>query len=183
MEKYNVVIIGSEGVGKTSIVRRFTTNTFTSEYKRTLGSELSKKLMVIDGRPIELLIYDIGGQKQYELHKKKYLKIADVVIMVIAVDDLKSFNDLLEWNKDVESNGNSRPLKIVAANKIDLRVDNPICMSINQVDRESSNIGCISCVESSAKTGENISSIFTVSAKACMTRVSTVTKHGVKNGA
>ena len=69
-----IVLIGHFGVGKTSLIRRFVQNTFSEEYKVTIGVHISKKTIeVTDKESISLIIWDLEGQDDIKKTRSSYL--------------------------------------------------------------------------------------------------------------
>ncbi|XP_053394479.1 ras-related protein Rab-18-B-like isoform X3 [Mercenaria mercenaria] len=60
---YNIVVMGDPYCGKSSIIERYTRGKYGPNYLQTIGSEYSKKELVIDGNPIVLYVYDTAGQE------------------------------------------------------------------------------------------------------------------------
>ncbi|CAI2357742.1 unnamed protein product [Caenorhabditis sp. 36 PRJEB53466] len=59
---YKVLVIGDPGVGKTSIIRRFVHNVFTTNYKVTIGVDFALKILPVDENTVvHLQIWDISG--------------------------------------------------------------------------------------------------------------------------
>lgn len=58
-----VVLIGHFGVGKSSLIRRFVENTFTEDYKVTIGVHILKKDVILPetNKDITLVIWDLEG--------------------------------------------------------------------------------------------------------------------------
>ena len=56
-----VLLVGSFGVGKTSLIRRFVTNEFSEDYISTIGVRVSTKIMKFNNEEIKLLIWDVAG--------------------------------------------------------------------------------------------------------------------------
>jgi small GTP-binding protein len=59
---FKIVIIGDSGVGKTNLLSRYATNSFTMDSKPTIGVEFSIKTHKIDGKTIKNQIWDTAGQ-------------------------------------------------------------------------------------------------------------------------
>ena len=54
------------GTGKTSLVRKFVHNTFTNNYKSTIGVDFALKLIKWDDKTsIRLQLWDIAGQERF----------------------------------------------------------------------------------------------------------------------
>ncbi len=68
--KKNIILLGDGASGKSSLVKRFTTDQFSDKYMTTLGSKVTKKDVYLthDGQQkhMVLLIWDILGQKDYK---------------------------------------------------------------------------------------------------------------------
>ena len=47
-----IVLLGHFGVGKTSIIRQFVTNEFSSDYKVTIGVHILKREVVVNGENV-----------------------------------------------------------------------------------------------------------------------------------
>ncbi len=86
--KRKVCMVGEQGVGKTSLVRRFTTGTFDDMYVRTLGASVSKKAVELEtvyGRTVrvEFVILDIVGRRTFlQLFQDAYFSGAAGVVGV-----------------------------------------------------------------------------------------------------
>ncbi|XP_076838285.1 ras-related protein Rab-12 [Brachyhypopomus gauderio] len=63
--KLQVIIIGSRGVGKTSIMERFTDDTFCEACKSTVGVDFKIKTVELRGMKIRLQIWDTAGQERF----------------------------------------------------------------------------------------------------------------------
>lgn len=53
---FKIILVGDQGVGKTSLVRRFTTGKFQDEYKSTIGVDFTVQTLNIDGRIVKVHI-------------------------------------------------------------------------------------------------------------------------------
>ena len=57
-KSFKLIIIGDSGVGKTSLIKKYTKNKFSPSYLTTIGVEFESKEMVINGEKIQLQIWD-----------------------------------------------------------------------------------------------------------------------------
>ncbi|MHA2087820.1 MAG: Rab family GTPase, partial [Promethearchaeota archaeon] len=69
-----ITLLGEKNVGKTSLVYRYIENKFRENYKATLGVNLLKKDMEVDGNGVSAQIWDLGGQESFRSLRKLYLE-------------------------------------------------------------------------------------------------------------
>lgn len=60
---FKIVLTGDSGVGKSSLLSRFTRNEFSLESRSTIGVEFSTKEVHIDGKTIKVQIWDTGKRQ------------------------------------------------------------------------------------------------------------------------
>ena len=65
-------LLGDGAVGKTSLVRRFVFDVFDDKYLMSFGTKVSKKSMTVEGETMDLMIWDILGQKSQEALHEAY---------------------------------------------------------------------------------------------------------------
>ena len=102
-----VVLIGESGVGKTSIISRYTTNTFESRMLSTPGANFVTKnqLMEDENKVIKFEIWDTAGQEKYRSLAKVFYKDTSVCILVYDITRKSSFEQLKEyWIKELKEN-------------------------------------------------------------------------------
>lgn len=147
-----IVLLGHFGVGKTSIIRKFVTNEFSTDYKVTIGVHILKKeIPVTTTDNISLIIWDLEGTDNVDLINKSYLLGAHSFIYVYDITRPVTFSNLEENILKLNEKFPNTLLKTVA-NKIDLVED------IN--DEKYKDTLLKTDFTSSAKTGENIEVLF-----------------------
>jgi len=55
---YLLIFLGDSGVGKTSFIQRFCTDTFKDTFSATIGVDLQVKMLNIDSRIVALQLWD-----------------------------------------------------------------------------------------------------------------------------
>jgi len=80
-----VLLVGSFGVGKTSLITRFVNNEFSEDYISTIGVRVSTKEIQINNEPLKLLIWDIAGTQKDEKIPKAYFLGASAAMFVFDV--------------------------------------------------------------------------------------------------
>lgn len=58
---YKVLVIGDLGVGKTSIIRRYVHQTYSTNYRATIGVDFALKVLNWDSETVRLQLWDIAG--------------------------------------------------------------------------------------------------------------------------
>lgn len=101
---FKVIICGDYAVGKTSLVRRFSTGKFTFDYKTTLAVNLVNTEVTIEGFRIDLTVWDTAGQERFQNLRKEYYKNAKAVIFVYDLTRPESYHHIEErWKPEVDS--------------------------------------------------------------------------------
>jgi small GTP-binding protein len=78
------------------------------------------KRVTIDGREVELWIWDIAGQEQFRVLAPLYARGASVAILTASITDDKSFAHLDEWVDILNAATKMTPPIVFAVNKCDL---------------------------------------------------------------
>lgn len=148
-----IVLLGHFGVGKTSIIRQFVNNEFSSDYKVTIGVHILKKNLKILNKEVSLIIWDIEGTDNINLINKAYLLGSHSFIFTYDITRPATYKHLINQIEELKTEHPNTSFKIVG-NKIDL---------ISSRDTENEYYSSI--IEktdylTSAKTGENIEQLF-----------------------
>ncbi len=115
-----IVLIGHFGVGKTSLIRRFVENTFTKDYKVTIGVHISKKEVEITNEAsITLVIWDLEGLDDISKIRTSYLLGTHGFIYVFDLSRPATYENLDTELQYLKNNYPNVPTKVVG-NKMDL---------------------------------------------------------------
>lgn len=121
-----IILIGSINVGKTSLITKYSTGIYSTNINSTRNASFFTKIREINGIKYEIKLWDTAVQEKYKSLSKLFFKNANIAILVYSIDNEESFNDLDEWLKLTRTVNNEDIILGVAANKIDLALDNTI---------------------------------------------------------
>lgn len=116
-----LVLLGSQGVGKTSLILRLTTNSYSAiPAPASLDGSLYKRKLVHNGVPIKLQIWDTAGQERFRSMAPIYYRGAHVCILVYDISDRDSFNDVRSWLDELNGKASKDMIIYVVGAKVDL---------------------------------------------------------------
>ena len=115
-----IVLIGEGGVGKTSLIKRYTWNTFDENMKLTVGVDFAAKNIQAGDWAATLQIWDLGGQIRFRDLAISYFRGARLAIAVFDISSRYTMERLNDWIASLVESVPRCPLVIVG-NKCDLR--------------------------------------------------------------
>ena len=118
--KLKIVLLGDSGVGKSSIVLRYVTDSFKTDSDATVGASYMGKIITLNENLVKLNIWDTAGQERYHSLAKMYYRDADVAIIVYDITNSESFQGMKKWYNEVKQNSKNNILVAIAGNKEDL---------------------------------------------------------------
>ncbi|XP_002750220.2 ras-related protein Rab-18 isoform X2 [Callithrix jacchus] len=123
-----ILIIGESGVGKSSLLLRFTDDTFDPELAATIGVDFKVKTISVDGNKAKLAIWDTAGQERFRTLTPSYYRGAQGVILVYDVTRRDTFVKLDNWLNELETYCTRNDIvNMLVGNKIDKRqVQKPV---------------------------------------------------------
>mmetsp|Transcript_30272 Transcript_30272/g.36980 ORF Transcript_30272/g.36980 Transcript_30272/m.36980 type:complete len:217 (-) Transcript_30272:312-962(-) len=120
---FKILMIGDAGVGKSSMLLRFTDDSFDTHIQSTIGVDFKVKHMDVMDKRVKLTIWDTAGQERFRTLTSSYYRGAQGVVMVYDVTRRDSFENLEQWLKEVKlysPNNGEGVVKLLVGNKIDL---------------------------------------------------------------
>ncbi|XP_069037233.1 ras-related protein Rab-7a-like isoform X4 [Lepisosteus oculatus] len=119
-----VILLGSSGVGKTSLMNQYVNKMFSSQYKATIGADFLTKEIIVDDHLVTLQIWDTAGQERFSSLVAGFYRGADSCILVFDVTQPESFKKLDSLRDEFLIEASPRDPEnfpfIVLGNKIDL---------------------------------------------------------------
>jgi len=116
-------MIGDAGVGKSSMLLRFTDDSFDDHIQSTIGVDFKVKHLDVANKRIKLTIWDTAGQERFRTLTSSYYRGAQGVVLVYDVTRRDSFENLEQWLKEVKMyspNNGEGVVKLLVGNKVDL---------------------------------------------------------------
>ncbi|KAL5115767.1 hypothetical protein ACEQ8H_006375 [Pleosporales sp. CAS-2024a] len=123
-----IVVLGSQGVGKTSLVHRYVKNAFTPpNMQSTIGASfLTKRVVDIDtSTVVRLQIWDTAGQERFRSISKLYYRGANAAVLCYDITDPISFDEMGRWLKELKSNLGDDIILHVVGTKSDVVAQDP----------------------------------------------------------
>ena len=119
MIQKKVCLLGAYGVGKTSLVSRYVHSLFSEKYMTTIGVKIDKKSVDTEKDRVELVIWDIYGQDDFQKVRMSYLRGAAGYLLVLDGTRGGTLDVALGLQESAEKTVGQVPF-IVAVNKADL---------------------------------------------------------------
>ncbi len=154
---FKLIIAGDGGVGKTTLVDRYVNGTFHDNSRITLGVQFMVKRLVIDNNPIDLQIWDFGGEDRFRFILPAYCKGAHGAIFMYDITSPDSLYHIDEWLQVLRSQGGLFPM-VVGGAKADCNGHRKV--PLEEAVSVANKSGIANVVEVSAKTGQNVDALF-----------------------
>jgi small GTP-binding protein len=151
-----IIVLGDIAVGKTSVIGRFITNTFSEDYKSSISCEFKRKQLDIDGETsANLTIWDTCGEERFMSVTKQYYNGSHGAMIMYDLTKKDTFIKMNRWIKDVKDNAPKDIVIMVVGNKSDLVMEK-VDLGEELTPFKDNYLYC----DVSAKTGTNVSLAF-----------------------
>ena len=122
-----VLIIGESGVGKSSLLIRFTDDLFDEDIDSTIGVDFKVKSIHFHGNTLKIACWDTAGQERFRTLTPSYYRGAQGVIFVYDVTVRETFNKLSNWLGECETYSTKLDVvKMLVGNKIDKETERQV---------------------------------------------------------
>lgn len=155
------IIIGDSGVGKSSLLMRFSDNVFSPTFISTIGVDYKSVCFDRQGSLVKLQLWDTAGQDRFQTIITSFFRGVHSCMLVFGLDDEESFENVTNWVKRVHRHGSEDMKFVLVGNKKDLVERNP---GLRQVPFEAAqnlaqSLGC-EYIETSAKDDDHVAAAF-----------------------
>eukprot|EP00703_Trepomonas_sp_PC1_P002608 JAP93998.1 Rab-like protein [Trepomonas sp. PC1] len=157
MQSGKLVVAGTSGTGKSSLIIRFTQNNFNERITATLTSTYIKKDYTVDGKNVQLCIWDTAGQERFMSVSPMYFRSCQFALLVFDLTDVSSFKGLSYWMEQVRQKSSGANIFVVG-NKVDLVSTRRV--SKEMIDQFLRNTAEVKYFEISVKENTGIKELF-----------------------
>jgi len=172
-----LVIVGDGACGKTCLLIVFSKDQFPEVYVPTVFENYVADIEV-DGKQVELALWDTAGQEDYDRLRPLSYPDTDVILMCFSIDNPDSLENIPEkWTPEVKHFCPNVPV-ILVGNKKDLRLDENTRRELLKMKQEpvktdeakamADKINAYSYLECSAKANEGVREVFETATRAAL---------------
>ena len=156
MRTFKIVIAGNGGVGKSSLLHRYVAGQFNRSYSVTIGADFASREVDLGDEMIRLVIWDLAGQRRFQVVRDSFYRGAKVVVIVFDTTDPESWEGLPLWEEEVTQRVPKAQI-VVVGNKTDLKHNRVIPQS---AAHRWAKRRCYGYVETSCATGVGVDDLF-----------------------
>ena len=113
--------------------------------------------MYLEDRTVRLQLWDTAGQERFRSLIPSYIRDSSVAVVVYDISSLKSFQNTRKWVDDVRGERGADVIIVLVGNKTDLGDKREVTQQMGE--EEAKRCGAL-FVETSAKVGANVKSLF-----------------------
>ncbi|KAI0299728.1 P-loop containing nucleoside triphosphate hydrolase protein [Multifurca ochricompacta] len=116
-----VVVMGNSGVGKTSLLQRYTHNKFDPKNTTsTTGAFFVAKKVTVNGVKVRLQLWDTAGQERFRSMAPMYYRGANAALLLYDITNPASFQDVHGWLRELKKNCPTDLITYIVGSKADL---------------------------------------------------------------
>lgn len=156
MLQKKICMIGAFATGKTSLVSRFVRGIYSEKYQTTVGVKIDKKNVQIDDQFINLILWDIHGEDEFQKIRISYLRGSSGYILVVDGTRSETLDKAISLQAEIRKEIGDVPI-IMMLNKSDLTQEWELDdQTVEQLSQEHQ----WTVLKSSAKSGLNVEECF-----------------------
>ncbi|XP_052813550.1 ras-related protein Rab-22A-like [Mya arenaria] len=115
-----VVVLGSQGVGKTSVVIRYVGGMFSKAVSPTIGASFFTYKLTVDDYRVKLQVWDTAGQERFRSMAPMYYRKANAAMLIYDITSSDTFYDIKDWVSELKRNVDTPIILCLVGNKCDL---------------------------------------------------------------
>eukprot|EP01115_Flamella_aegyptia_P010620 TRINITY_DN472_c0_g3_i2.p1 TRINITY_DN472_c0_g3~~TRINITY_DN472_c0_g3_i2.p1 ORF type:complete len:209 (-),score=14.43 TRINITY_DN472_c0_g3_i2:192-818(-) len=154
---FKILLIGDSNAGKSCILLRYTSNTFSEIPVSSIGVDFKTREIEQNNKKLKLQVWDTAGQERFRTITSTYYRGAHGIFVVYDCTDTDSFNNVKQWLAEIDRYANPNVCKILIGNKSDLVAQRQV--DYNTAKEYADSVG-LDMFEASAKNSINIEEAF-----------------------
>jgi len=166
---FKIMLFGDSGVGKSSLLLRFTENAFTESFVSTIGVDFKMHSMDTDQGRVKLQLWDTAGQERFRAVANSYYRGAHGIVIVYDTTERESFDNIDNWLSQIHQYAAEDVVKMLVGNKVDLEDQRKVSTKEGVALADKHKMKFYEC---SAKSSANVGCVFTDMAKEILSSVS-----------
>ncbi|KAK7792683.1 hypothetical protein R5R35_007283 [Gryllus longicercus] len=115
-----VVVLGAQGVGKTSLVVRYIGKMFNHHISPTIGASFFTCKINVEDTRVKLQVWDTAGQERFRSMAPMYYRNANAALLVFDITQHETFEAVKGWVKELQRNVEEPLVLNLVGNKTDL---------------------------------------------------------------
>ena len=152
---FKIVTLGESGIGKTSLINRFTYDTFET-LSTTIDNSVCDKHLDIENKIIKIQLWDICGSECFRSVIPNFYRNASGAVVAYDISDKWSFDQVKTWIEDVKAYSNTEINIVIVGTKCDI-LDREV--TEEEGKKLADELG-VKYFETSAKTGYNVNEAY-----------------------
>jgi len=148
-----ILMLGDTGVGKTSLLSRYSDNQFTNSMMSTVGVDLKTKYVTLMEKVVKVQVWDTAGQEHFHRITFPYYRDANAIILTFDVGSQKTFDNVEYWIKNIQEYAGDSIVMTLVGNKIDLRDEEGVDTIDEEAGAKLAEAFGVPYLECSAKSG------------------------------
>nr|AFA52575.1 Rab8 family GTPase [Vaucheria litorea] len=122
LRKIKILMLGDTGVGKSSLIQRFTDDTFHAGMVGTVGVDFKIRTMEVLGEKITVQVWDTAGQERFHKITRAYYHGCQGILLAYDVGEPGTLENISYWIKNIRDNASKDVRTCLVGNKADLKV-------------------------------------------------------------
>ncbi len=156
MLQKKICMVGAFATGKTSLVSQFVRGIYSEKYQTTVGVKIDKKSIQVEEQTINLILWDIHGEDEFQKIRMSYLRGSSGYILVVDGTRSETLDKAISLQAEIQNEIGDVPI-VVMLNKVDLTSEWELddhCVQQLSHDNQ------WTVIKSSAKTGLGVEDCF-----------------------
>jgi small GTP-binding protein len=119
--KIKILVLGDSGVGKSSIICRYISDSFNPSLVSTLGVDLKTKRVHVDDKLVQVQVWDTAGQTAFHRITTSYYRGSNAILLVYDISERATLENIEYWMKNIKQEASENVKVALIGNKTDLR--------------------------------------------------------------